>query len=131
MGFVRVEKMGEHKRNPTAIYFKENPWAPDFRAQFGKQRPRGKGIRRVYKILMELEEQREAKSAESGEGKAEPAEAVKDSWMGEPSYQIIKFKGIKNLHNLFRYIFLVFKKRSFLSPFRLPYLPLVKRFKNV
>lgn len=129
MRIVRVEKMGEHKRNPTAIYFKENPWAPDFRTHFGKRRPRGKGIRRVYKILKELEEQSEAKSAESEEKRVEPAEPVVDSRQEERNYKIIKFKGIKNLYNLLRYIFI--KLRYFLSSIRLLYLPLVKRFKNV
>lgn len=121
--------MGEHKRNPTAIYFKENPWAPDFRAHFGKRRPQGQGIRRVFKILMEIEEQREAKSAESEEKRAEPAEPVMDSGQEERSYKIIKFKGIKNLYNLLRYIFK--KIKYFLSSIRLLYLPLVKRFKSV
>ena len=52
--------MGEHKRNPKAIYFKENPWALDFRPLLGKHRTRGKGIRRVYKILMERQDESEA-----------------------------------------------------------------------
>ena len=56
--------MGEHKRNPTAIYFKENPWAPDFRPLLGKRKPRGKGIRRIYKIMME----RSTKSDSLGDG---------------------------------------------------------------
>ncbi len=53
MKFEEVKNMGEHKRNPIAVFFKENPWAPDFRPLLGQRRPRGKGLRRIYKIMME------------------------------------------------------------------------------
>jgi DNA-directed RNA polymerase subunit RPC12/RpoP len=70
--------MGEHKRNPTAIYFKENPWAPDFRSLLGKRMPHGKGIRRVYKLLMEGRGERIAYSRELEREKEERAEILED-----------------------------------------------------
>jgi len=121
--------MGEHKRNPTAIYFKENPWAPDFRPLLGKRRPRGKGIRRVYKILMERQGESEANLSEQGEERAEPAEPVMDSQEGKGNYQLIKLKGFKNPINFYNYI--IIKLKYFLSSFRSIYLQLVKSFKNV
>ena len=121
--------MGEHKRNPTAIYFKENPWAPDFRGHFGKRTPRGKGIRRVYKILMELERQSGARSAESGEKRAESSEPVKESQAEKGGYRPIKSKYFENLVRISR--FKLSNIENILSSLRLLYLPLVKRFKNV
>jgi len=112
--------MGEHKRNPTAIYFKENPWAPDFRSLLGKRRPRGRGIRRVYKILMEHKDKNEANFRDQGEERAEPTEPVMAKQEGKGDYQLIKLKGVNNLVSLFKYIFL--KLRYFLSSFRLLYL---------
>ena len=84
--------MGERKRNLTAIYFKENPWALDFRPLLGRRRPRGKGIRRVYKILMERPDESEAQV--NGQAKDQVAlnEPVTDNQEGEGSYQIIKVK---------------------------------------
>ena len=92
MRIERLEKMGEHKRNPTAIYFKENPWAPDFRSLLGRRRPRGKGIRRVYKILMERPGESEAQASEQPKKQPEFAEPVPDNQEGEESYQAIKVK---------------------------------------
>jgi len=92
MRFVRVEKMGEHKRNPTAIYFKENPWAPDFRPLLGRRRPRGKGIRRVYKIPMERRDESKANLGEVGEERAGPDEAIMDSQKRKANYQTKKVK---------------------------------------
>lgn len=43
--------MGEHKQNPVAVFFRENPWAPDFKPLFGRRQPRGKGSRRMARIL--------------------------------------------------------------------------------
>jgi hypothetical protein len=97
MVLERVEKMGEHKRNQTAIYFKENPWAPDFRPLLGKRRPRGRGIRRVYKILMERQNVNEANFRDQGEERAELTEPVIAKQEGKGDYQLIKLKGFNSL----------------------------------
>ncbi len=121
MLFEGVEKMGEHKRNPTAIYFKENPWAPDFRPLLGKRRPRGRGIRRVYKmILWERQNENETNFRDQGEERGERTEPVMAKQEGKGDYQLIKLRGFNNLISLFNNIFI--RLIYFLSSFRLPYL---------
>jgi len=87
--------MGEHKRNPTAIYFKENPSESDFRPLLGRRRPRGKGIRRVYKILMERPDESEAQVNEKAKEQPALAEPITDNQKGEGSYQVIKVRRYK------------------------------------
>ena len=111
MRIERLEILGEHKRNLTAIYFKENPGAPDFRPLLGRRGPRGKGIRRVYKILMEHPDESEAQVCEQVREQAELAEPVPDYQVGEGSNQIIKVEKYKDttiLLNKVFYIFVIF-----------------------
>lgn len=83
--------MGEHKRNPTAIYFKENPWAPDFRPLLGKRRPRGKGIRRVYKIMMERSDNNDKQSSGINMKFSVPAEKKGKDQNGIRNHQSIVY----------------------------------------
>jgi hypothetical protein len=126
MRIERLEKMGEHKRNPTAIYFRENPWAPDFRSLLGRRRPRGKGIRRVYKILMERPAESEAHVNEKAKEQPAPAEPVTDDQEGKGSYQVIKVRRYKT--KLLNKVFL--KSRNLPSSHRSSCLLLVNRFKR-
>jgi len=119
--------MGEHKHNPVAIYFKENPWAPDFRPHFGKRTPRGKGIRRVYKILMESRYESAAQVKERTKEQSVLAEPVTDNQKGKGSYQVIKVKRYKNtklLSTIFLYL------SNLLSSFRFFCLWLANKLKR-
>ena len=79
--------MGEHKRNPVAIYYKENPWAPDPRPYFGRRKPRGKGIRRVYRILMEGQRESGAKDREASKDRAKISRPKMKTNKGGDSYK--------------------------------------------
>ena len=126
MRIERLEKMGEHKRNPTAIYFKENPWAPDFRSLLGRRRPHGKGIRRVYKVLMERPDESEAQVTEQAKVQAALAEPEIDNQEGKGSYQVFNVRRYKT--KLSNKVFL--KSSNLLSSLRSSCLWLVNRFKR-
>jgi hypothetical protein len=128
MRIERLEIMGEHKRNPTAIYFKENPWAPDFRPLLGRRRPRGKRIRRVYKILMERSDESEAQVCGQVREQAELPEPVPDDQVGEGSNQVIKVEKYKDKTILLNKVFLYFY--NLLSSFRFFWLWLVNKLKR-
>jgi hypothetical protein len=126
MRIERLEKMGEHKRNPTAIYFKENPWAPDFRSLLGKRKPRGKGIRRVYKILMDRPDGSEAQVAKQAKEQAALTEPITANQEGKGSCQVIKVRRYKT--KLLKKVLL--KSRDLISSLRSSCLLLVNRFKR-
>lgn len=128
MRIERFEIMGEHKRNPTAIYFKENLWVPDFRPLLGRRRPHGKGIRRVYKVLLERPDESEAQLSEHAKEEPAFAEPVPDDQVGEGSNQVIKVEKYKDKTKLLNKVFLYFY--NLLSSFRFFYLWLVNKLKR-
>ena len=75
--------MGEHKHNPVAIYYKENPWAPDPKPYFGRRIPRGKGIRRIYRIMMEGQKEDRARAREASKVLAETSKPKMKANKGE------------------------------------------------
>lgn len=117
--------MGEHKRNSTAIYFKENPWAPDFRPLLGKRRPRGKGIRRVYKIMMERSDIRDSQSTGLNKKSSAAAEKKAKNQEGIRSHQILVYE---NKDKYLRYKFINLQR--LLSSLRLAYLRMTMTKKN-
>ncbi len=119
--------MGEHKRNPTAIYFKENPWAPDFRPLLGRRGPRGKGIRRLYKVLMERPDESEAQVNEMAKEQTALAEPITDNQKGKGSYQAIKVKRYEDTKLLNKVLLYL---SNLLSSFRFFCLWLVNKLKR-
>jgi hypothetical protein len=79
--------MGEHKHNPVAIYYKENPWAPDPKPYFGRRIPRGKGIRRIYRIMMEGQKEDRARAREATKVLAETSKSKMKANKGESLYK--------------------------------------------
>ncbi len=79
--------MGEHKHNPVAIYYKENPWAPDPKPYFGRRIPRGKGIRRIYRIMMEGQKEDRARAREASKALAETPKPKMKANKGEALYK--------------------------------------------
>jgi len=126
---VKVGKMGEHKRNPVAIYFKENPWAPDFRPHFGKRTPRGKGIRRVYKILMEGQRADRASAREASKALAEISKPKMQANKGESLYKGLNPKRVNKdeSHGDIKSL----NHNGFLSSLRLRSLQLIQEIKSV
>jgi hypothetical protein len=127
MRIERFDKMGDHKRNPMDIYFKENPWAPDFRPLLGKRKPRGKGIRRIYKVLMERPDESVAQDNEPAKDQSVLNGPVTDK-QGAGSYQVIKVNRYKVIAKLLTNVFL--KSRNLLSSFRFFCLWLVNKLKR-
>ena len=128
MRIERVAKMGEHQRNPMAIYFKKNPWAPDFRPHLGKRRPHGKGIRSVYKILMESSD--EAGFHNDKYPKNETSLVMyKEKKRGK---RIKRYKVVKKYENIAKTLRGMFHSlKELLSSFRTRYLGLANIDKNV
>jgi len=89
-----MKAMGEHKHNPVAIYYKENPWAPDPKPYFGRRIPRGKGIRRIYRIMMEGQKANRASAREASKALAETSKPKKKADNGESLYKGLNLKRV-------------------------------------
>jgi len=121
--------MGEHKHNPVAIYYKENPWAPDPKPYFGRRIPRGKGIRRIYRIMMEGQKADRASAREASKAQAEISKPKMKANKGETLYKGLNPKRVDKdgSQNDKKSI----NQTGLLSTFRLRSLQLIQELKNV
>jgi hypothetical protein len=121
--------MGEHKHNPVAIYYKENPWAPDPKPYFGRRIPQGKGIRRIYRIMMEGQKEDRARAREASKFLAETSKPKKKANKGESLYKGPKPKCVNKEGSQTDKKSI--NQNGFLSSLRLRSLRLIQEIKSV
>jgi hypothetical protein len=124
-----MNAMGEHKHNPVAIYYKENPWAPDPKPYFGRRIPRGKGIRRIYRIMMEGQKADRASAREASKALAETSKPKMKANNEESLYKGLNPKRVDKDGN--QKDKKSINQTGFLSSLRLRSLRLIQEIKSV